>query len=79
MDATQRRNARRQFIRDNHPDRGGDASVFVAGLARFSSISVSTEPPVTFYRRPQGIGRLRPLAVHAFRRMTGAPSARRVR
>jgi hypothetical protein len=29
------RAAYRAFIRENHPDRGGDPEVFVAGLARF--------------------------------------------
>lgn len=29
------RAAYRAFVRDNHPDRGGDPEVFVAGLARF--------------------------------------------
>jgi hypothetical protein len=29
------RAAYRAFVRENHPDRGGDPEVFVAGLARF--------------------------------------------
>jgi hypothetical protein len=29
------RAAYRAFVRDNHPDRGGDPEAFVAGLARF--------------------------------------------
>lgn len=29
------RAAYRAFVRDHHPDRGGDPDVFVAGLARF--------------------------------------------
>jgi hypothetical protein len=29
------RSAFRAFVRDHHPDRGGDPDVFVAGLARF--------------------------------------------
>jgi hypothetical protein len=33
----QERAAFRAFVRDNHPDRGGDPDVFVAGLARFRS------------------------------------------
>ncbi len=33
----QERAAYRAFIRDNHPDRGGDPDAFVAGLARFRS------------------------------------------
>lgn len=31
----QERAAFRAFVRDHHPDRGGDPDVFVAGLARF--------------------------------------------
>jgi hypothetical protein len=36
------RAAYRAFIRENHPDRGGDPEVFAAGLARFRD----AEPPV---------------------------------
>ncbi len=36
------RAAYRAFVRENHPDRGGDPEVFVAGLARFRE----PEPPV---------------------------------
>jgi hypothetical protein len=35
------RAAYRAFVRENHPDRGGDPEVFVAGLARFQE----AEPP----------------------------------
>jgi hypothetical protein len=31
----QERAAYRAFVRDHHPDRGGDPDAFVAGLARF--------------------------------------------
>lgn len=31
----EQRAAYRAFVRDHHPDRGGDPDVFVAGLARF--------------------------------------------
>jgi hypothetical protein len=31
----QERAAFRAFVREHHPDRGGDPDVFVAGLARF--------------------------------------------
>jgi hypothetical protein len=31
----QERAAYRAFVREHHPDRGGDPDVFVAGLARF--------------------------------------------
>jgi curved DNA-binding protein CbpA len=36
------RAAYRAFVRENHPDRGGDPEEFVAGLARFRE----AEPPV---------------------------------
>jgi hypothetical protein len=39
----QERAAFREFVREHHPDRGGDPDVFVAGLARFGR--GSTEPP----------------------------------
>lgn len=37
----QERSAFRAFVRENHPDRGGDPEVFVAGLARFGAVSPS--------------------------------------
>ena len=35
----------RAFVRDHHPDRGGDPEVFAAGLARFRG---ADPPPDTF-------------------------------
>lgn len=40
------RAAYRAFVRDNHPDRGGDPDVFVAGLARFRAGTPDPIPPV---------------------------------
>lgn len=37
----QERAAFRAFVREHHPDRGGDHETFVAGLARFGSPSPS--------------------------------------
>ena len=34
----QERAAFRAFVRDHHPDRGGDPDVFVAGIARFRAM-----------------------------------------
>lgn len=31
----QERAAFREFVRDHHPDRGGDPDMFIAGVARF--------------------------------------------
>jgi hypothetical protein len=36
MPDPQERSAFRAFVREHHPDRGGDPEVFVAGLARFA-------------------------------------------
>ena len=37
------RAAYRAFVRENHPDRGGDPEVFVAGLARFREAGVGED------------------------------------
>lgn len=39
----QERAAYRAFVRDHHPDRGGDPDLFIAGLARWRG---TAEPPV---------------------------------
>ena len=36
---------RREFIRTHHPDRGGDAEAFVAGLRRFEDPAVPEPLP----------------------------------
>lgn len=36
----------RAFVRDHHPDRGGDPDFFVAGLARFRAGPAGSVPPV---------------------------------
>jgi len=37
----------RAFVRDHHPDRGGDPDAFVAGMARFAeSRPARTAPPL---------------------------------
>ena len=67
---------RRRFVREHHPDRGGDPEVFVAGMRRLSR--PSGEPgrsPVVFYRRPRGLRRLSPVASRLTRlvRRTSVP------
>ena len=42
MPDPQERSAFRAFVRENHPDRGGDPEVFVAGLVRFAA---PAQPP----------------------------------
>jgi hypothetical protein len=39
------RAAYRAFVRENHPDRGGDPEVFVAGLARFREAGIGEDDP----------------------------------
>lgn len=45
----QERAAYRAFVREHHPDRGGDPQFFVAGLARFRTgeSSPGADPPAT--------------------------------
>lgn len=35
----------RAFVREHHPDRGGDPEVFAAGLARFGRGATPAPPP----------------------------------
>jgi hypothetical protein len=39
------RAAYRAFVRENHPDRGGDPEEFVAGLARFREAETPADDP----------------------------------
>ena len=34
----------RAFVREHHPDRGGDPEAFVAGLARFGAVPAPADP-----------------------------------
>jgi hypothetical protein len=36
---------RREFIRAHHPDRGGDAEIFIAGLRAFRAEQAPEDPP----------------------------------
>jgi hypothetical protein len=42
------RAAYRAFVRDNHPDRGGDPEAFVAGLERFRQAQPDTVDDARF-------------------------------
>jgi hypothetical protein len=39
---------RRPFIREHHPDRGGDAGAFIAGMCAFDAEQARWRPPVGF-------------------------------
>ncbi|WP_018502083.1 hypothetical protein [Parafrankia discariae] len=57
--AARSRAARRRFILDNHPDRGGDPEAFQAGLRAFTTTDTTRAGAVTFYRRRGPFGRAR--------------------
>ena len=40
-----RRRARRAFVREHHPDRGGDPTKFTEGLARFEDPDQDSDQP----------------------------------
>ena len=50
-DDPQLRAERRAFIRDHHPDRGGDPDEFIAGLHRLAYSPNDPAVPVYAYRR----------------------------
>ncbi len=76
-----RKAERRTFIRDHHPDRGGDAETFIAGLDHRSGISRFGEhASVVFRRRPRGTRRAvllaKQLAYRTIRRPKPKPRVR---
>jgi hypothetical protein len=53
----------RQFVRDHHPDRGGDPEVFAAGVrayreGRHPMATVDPTQYLTTHRSPRGLGHL---------------------
>jgi len=69
---------RRQFIREHHPDRGGDTSAFITGLRSFTSEprQPGPLPRVIVVRHRSWPARL---ASTAARRIRGQKQAPRVR
>jgi hypothetical protein len=69
---------RRQFIRENHPDRGGDTSAFITGLRSLTSEprQPGPLPRVIVVRRRSWAARL---ASTATRRVRGQKKPPRVR
>lgn len=69
---------RRAFIRDHHPDRGGDPDAFIAGLRSLGQErSRGSEPPprITFVRRRPWLARK---ATAVVRRLRHEPRPPRV-
>lgn len=61
MGMTEADRRRREFIRANHPDRGGDPDVFIAGLRSLDAEwepGLSPLPPVVVVRRRVWLVRL---------------------
>ncbi len=69
---------RRQFIRAHHPDRGGDAGAFIAGMRAFDTEQAPWRPPpsVVVVRRPNWPARL---VIAAARRLGHGRKPPRVR
>ncbi len=68
------RRERRRFIRDHHPDRGGDSEAFIVGLRQHGSTANGGQSPrVVFYRRPRGVRRLVVAARHLINRTLRHP------
>lgn len=77
MDKNQVRAAqsrRRDFIRDHHPDRGGDPDAFIAGLRSFTAdltdpanLDLGPLPPVFVVKRRRWPTRLATAAAHRLR------------
>jgi hypothetical protein len=59
----QERAAYRAFVREHHPDRGGDPDVFVAGLARFRAGASPPDPDDARYDAPIEVVASLPLPV----------------
>jgi hypothetical protein len=75
--ADDHRGARRAFIREHHPDRGGDTQYFIAGLERLSSGSGPTAGGVRVVIRPAPSWRGRIIAVkRRVLRRAGPPRVR---
>ena len=71
QEAADARQQRRQWIRDHHPDRGGDATLFDAGLRHVAGETVPGRPLVRRTRKVRRtIRRLRRRSSTAWRRIT---------
>ena len=59
-DEQTRRQEWRRFVRDHHPDRGGDPAVFAAGVRAYREgrrpATATAEQYLTTHRSPKGFG-----------------------
>ena len=90
--AAEARRRLRQWVRENHPDRGGDPDAFAAGLARHrraverattgrapAAATGSPAAGLSFHRRPRGVRGLLHTAGAALRRRRRRRTHPRVR
>ena len=72
------RRRRRDFIRTNHPDLGGDPEVFIAGLSAFPEPEQSCGPlpTVVMVRRRAWLTRMAMTVGQRLRRGTESPRVR---
>jgi hypothetical protein len=60
-DEEARRAEWRRFVREHHPDRGGDPEVFAAGVRAYREGRrplAGAEHPIGIHRSPRGLGHL---------------------
>jgi len=75
--ANEARRARRAFIREHHPDRGGDPQYFIVGLERLSSgPGQEDRVRVVIRRSPPWPGRIVAAGRRLLRRGTEPPRVR---
>ena len=74
----EQRAAFRRFVREHHPDRGGDPAVFAAGVRAFRSgrAGASGRIVVDIHRSPHGVGHLTHWVRHRWAIHTRPPRVR---
>lgn len=78
MEMTEADRRRREFVRANHPDRGGDPDVFISGLRSFDAEREPglPLPPVVVVRRRLWLVRLVSAVIARLHPETRAPRVR---
>jgi hypothetical protein len=72
----------REFVRDHHPDRGGDPDVFAAGVKAYRegrrplAAATEAEHHLTTHRSPHGLGHLTRWARRRWNGWTRPPRVR---
>lgn len=79
MNGAALRQARREFARTHHPDRGGDAMTFADGLAVFDRLLAGSTESRSFRAGPVVVVRHRPRGVSGWIRFVTRIAIRRRR